>query len=104
MNIVSIVELANHISKSLDAHYRDIGDIDFMIDELIKKRKGIARRMKNDAVQLRSLMNDSTFVSSVNDETMTSFKDALSGVDELVESINGNTITRRPMDGKHEKA
>ena len=48
MNLSNMVELANHISESLNAHYRDIGDIDFLIEELNKKKKGIAKRMEKD--------------------------------------------------------
>lgn len=33
MNITSMIEFANHISESLNSHYRDIGDINFLIEE-----------------------------------------------------------------------
>ena len=38
MNLSGMVELANHISESLNNHYRDIGDIEFLIEELIADR------------------------------------------------------------------
>jgi hypothetical protein len=85
-----MIELANHISESLNAHYRDIGDIDFMIEELKKKRKGVARRMEKDAAHLRTIMTDATFVNGVDAKSMNDFKEALEGVDELVEIINKN--------------
>lgn len=84
MNITNMVELANHISESLNSHYRDIGDIDFLIEELNKKKKGIVRRMGKDAAHLRTIMTDATFANSVNDKTISDFKEALDGVDELV--------------------
>lgn len=84
MNITNMVELANHISESLNSHYRDIGDIDFLIEELNKKKKGIVRRMGKDAAHLRTIMTDATFANNVNDKTISDFKEALDGVDELV--------------------
>lgn len=88
MNISGMVELANHISESLNNHYRDIGDIEFLIEELNKKKKGIARRMQTDAAHLRTIMTDATFASNVNEQAMADFREALDGVDELVEIIN----------------
>ena len=88
MNLSGMVELANHISESLNNHYRDIGDIDFLIEELNKKKKGIARRMQTDAAHLRTIMTDATFVSNVSDQALNDFKEALEGVDDLIEIIN----------------
>ena len=88
MNLSGMVELANHISESLNNHYRDIGDIEFLIEELNKKKKGIARRMQTDAAHLRTIMTDATFASNVNEQAMSDFREALDGVDELVEIIN----------------
>lgn len=88
MNLSGMVELANHISESLNNHYRDIGDIEFLIGELNKKKKGIARRMQTDAAHLRTIMTDATFASNVNEQAMSDFREALDGVDELVEIIN----------------
>lgn len=88
MNLSGMVELANHISESLNNHYRDIGDIEFLIEELNKKKKGIARRMQTDAAHLRTIMTDATFASNVNEQAMSNFREALDGVDELVEIIN----------------
>ena len=85
-----MVELANHISESLNAHYRDIGDIDFLIEELNKKKKGIAKRMEKDAAHLRTIMTDATFASGITKQSMDDFKEALEGVDELVEIIKCN--------------
>ena len=90
MNLTSMVELANHISESLSAHYRDINDIDFMIADLNKKKKSIARRMEKDAAHLRAIMNDTAFSNGVNSEALENFKEALDGVDELVEMVNKN--------------
>ena len=90
MNLSNMIELANHISESLNAHYRDIGDIDFLIEELNKKKKGIAKRMETDAAHLRTIMTDATFASNVNEKAMNDFKEALEGVDELVEIIKCN--------------
>jgi len=92
MTLVGLVELANHLSMSLNNHYRDIGDIDFMIEELNKKKKGIARRMQKDATQLRAIMNDATFINGVNEKAKCDFKDALDGVDELIEVVNSNMV------------
>ncbi len=90
MNLTNMIELANHISESLNAHYRDIGDIDFMIEELKKKRKGVARRMEKDAAHLRTIMTDATFRNGVSSTALENFKEALDGVDELVEIVNKN--------------
>lgn len=90
MNLSGMVELANHISESLNNHYHDIGDIDFLIEELNKKKKGIARRMQVDAAHLRTIMTDATFSNGVTDKAMQDFKEALKGVDELVEIISCN--------------
>lgn len=90
MNLSGMVELANHISESINNHYHDIGDIDFLIEELNKKKKGIARRMQVDAAHLRTIMTDATFSNGVTDKAMQDFKEALEGVDELVEIINCN--------------
>lgn len=87
MNLSGIVELANNLSMSLNNHYRDIGDVDFLIEELNRKKKGIARRMQKDAAQLRTIMTDATFVNGVDDKAINDFKEALEGVDELVEII-----------------
>lgn len=90
MNITNMVELANHISESLNSHYRDIGDIDFLIEELSKKKKGIARRMEKDAAHLRTIMTDATFRNGISSTALENFKEALDGVDELVEIVNKN--------------
>lgn len=90
MNLTNMTELANHISESLNAHYRDIGDIDFMIAELKKKRKGVARRMEKDAAHLRTIMADATFRNGVSSTALENFKEALDGIDELVEIVNKN--------------
>jgi hypothetical protein len=87
-----MIELANHISESLNANYRDICDIEFMIEELKKKRKGIAKRMEKDAAHLRTIMTDATFYNGVSSTALEDFKEALDGVDELVEIVN-NDIT-----------
>lgn len=84
MNLTNLIELANHISESLNSHYRDIGDINFLIEELNKKKKSIARRMEVDAAYLRTIMTDATFADNVNNKVMSDFKEALDGVDELV--------------------
>ena len=96
MNITNMVELANHISESLNAHYRDIGDIDFLIEELNRKKKGIAKRMEVDAAHLRTIMTDATFANSVNDKAMADFKETLDGVDELIELINDSVTIACP--------
>lgn len=93
MNLANMVELANHISESLNAHYQDINDIDFMIEELNKKKKGIAKRMERDAAHLRTIITDATFSNGVSSTALDNFKEALDGVDELVEIVNKN-ITR----------
>jgi hypothetical protein len=85
-----MVELANHISESLNAHYQDINDIDFMIEELSKKKNGIARRMEKDAAHLRTIITDATFSNGVSSTALENFKEALDGVDELVEIVNKN--------------
>jgi cell fate (sporulation/competence/biofilm development) regulator YmcA (YheA/YmcA/DUF963 family) len=85
-----MIELANHISESLNANYRDICDIEFMIEELKKKRKGIAKRMEKDAAHLRTIMTDATFSNGVSEKALVDFREALEGVDELVEIINKN--------------
>ena len=61
-----------------------------MIDELNKKKKGIAKRMEKDAAHLRTIMTDAAFSNGVTDKAMQDFKEALEGVDELVEIINCN--------------
>lgn len=90
MNLSNLVELANHISESLNAHYQDINDIDFMIADLSKKKKGIVRRMEKDAAHLRTIMTDATFHNGVSSTVLESFKEALDGVDELIEIVNKN--------------
>lgn len=90
MNLANMIELANHISESLNAHYQDVNDIDFMIEELNKKRKGVARRMERDAAHLRTIITDATFSSGVSSTVLDNFKEALDGVDELVEIVNKN--------------
>jgi hypothetical protein len=90
MNLTNMVELANHISESLNAHYQDINDIDFMIEELSKKKNGIARRMEKDAAHLRTIITDATFSNGVSSTALENFKEALDGVDELVEIVNKN--------------
>lgn len=90
MNLANMIELANHISESLNAHYQDVNDIDFMIEELNKKKKGIARRMERDAAHLRTIITDATFSSGVSSTALDNFKEALDGVDELVEVVNKN--------------
>lgn len=90
MNLANMIELANHISESLNAHYQDVNDIDFMIEELNKKKKGVARRMERDAAHLRTIITDATFSSGVSSTALDNFKEALDGVDELVEVVNKN--------------
>lgn len=90
MNLTNMIELANHISESLNSHYRDIGDIDFLIEELNKKKKGIACRMEKDAAHLRTIMTDATFSNGVSEKALADFREALEGVDELVEIVNKN--------------
>lgn len=92
MNLTSTVKLASHLSESLSAHYRDISDIDFMIVDLINKKNEIACRMEKDALHLRTIMTDATFYSGVSSTVLESFKEALDGVDELVEIVNKNII------------
>lgn len=90
MNLANMIELANHISESLNAHYQDVNDIDFMIEELSKKKKGVARRMERDAAHLRTIITDATFSSGVSSTALDNFKEALDGVDELVEIVTKN--------------
>ena len=90
MNLANLIELANHISESLNAHYQDVNDIDFMIEELNKKKKGIARRMERDAAHLRTIITDATFSCGVNSTALENFKEALDGVDELVDIVTKN--------------
>ncbi len=90
MKLTGLVELANNLSQSLNNHYADINDIDFMIEELNKKKKGIAHRMEKDALHLRSIMTDAAFVNGVNEQTLSDFNEALEGVDELVDVIKSN--------------
>jgi hypothetical protein len=61
-----------------------------MIEELKKKRKGVARRMEKDAAHLRTIMTDATFRNGVSSTALENFKEALDGVDELVEIVNKN--------------
>ena len=44
--------------------------------------------MQTDAAHLRTIMTDATFASNVNEQAMSDFREALDGVDELVEIIN----------------
>lgn len=90
MNITNMIELANHISESIEMHYHDISDIDYLIEELNKKRKSITKRMEIDALYLHTIITDSTFVNNVNDKALADFKLALRGVDELVKSTKTN--------------
>ena len=90
MNLSGMVELANNLSMSINNHYRDIGDIDFLIEELNKKKKTIARRMRKDADNLKAIMKDPTFSDNVDEKVMNDFKEALDGVDELVEIVSNN--------------
>lgn len=85
LTLTNMVELANHLSESLTAHYRDIGDIDFVIEELNRKKKAIARRMERDAAHLRKIINDKYFNDNVTASVIADLSDALDGVDELVE-------------------
>jgi len=84
-SIVTLVELANHLSESVNAHYRDINDIDFIIEELNNKKKQIARLMEKDAKHLRRILDDESFRKSVTASCINDFTEALDGVDELVE-------------------
>ncbi len=90
MELTGLVELANHLSYSLNNHYADINDIDFMIEELNKKKKAIAMRMEKDALRLHSIMNDTTFVNGINEQALSDFNEALESVDELVDVIKYN--------------
>lgn len=90
MSIIGMIELANLISESLNTHYQDINDIDLMIEELNKKKKSIARQMEKDAAHLRNIITDATFLSGVSSTALENFKEALDGVDELIEIVNKN--------------
>lgn len=90
MNLINMIELANQISESLNAHYQDINDIDLMVEELNKKKKGVARQMEKDAAHLRTIIADATFSNGVSSTALDDFKEALDGVDELVEIVNKN--------------
>ena len=83
-------KLALHLVQSLSSHYCDINDIDFQIMELNKKRKHIARRMESDATELRSLLDDTSFVNSLYDELLSDCKESLDGIDELVEIVKND--------------
>jgi hypothetical protein len=61
-----------------------------MIEELSKKKNGIARRMEKDAAHLRTIITDATFSNGVSSTALENFKEALDGVDELVEIVNKN--------------
>lgn len=84
-SIVTLVELANHLSESVNAHYRDINDIDFIIEELNSKKKQIARLMQKDAKQLRLILSNQTFQDNVTEACRNDFAEALDGVDDLIE-------------------
>ena len=90
MSIIGMIELANLISESLNTHYQDINDIDLMIEELNKKKKSITRQMERDAAHLRNIIADADFSRVVSTTSLDNFKEALDGVDELVEIVNKN--------------
>lgn len=84
LTLTNMIELANHLSNSLTNEYSDICDIDFMIEELNHKKKAIAKRMEKDALNLRTILNNSYFKDNVTESARNAFAEALDGIDDLV--------------------
>ncbi len=90
MNIIEMVQLANYLSKSINECYSDINDIDFMMHDLKKKKKVLAKRMEMSAKQLKVILNNKSFVEQVNNESIEDLTEALEGVDDLISTIESD--------------
>lgn len=88
MNYINTVEFANHLSESINDDYRNVGDIDFLIEELNKKKKSIAKRIRKNSDILKMIITDTDFTSKLTKESLQEFKDAVDGIDELIESVD----------------
>lgn len=86
----SAIEIAVHISESVKENFSDIADIDFAIEELNRRKKEIAGRLKKNSSLLKNIINDKDIVKQLNKETLEDFCDSLAGVEDLVNSINSS--------------
>lgn len=90
MNSYSAIEIAVRISESIKENFSDIADIDFEIEELNRKKKKIAGRLKKNSCLLKNIINDKEVVKQLDKETLEDFCDSLAGVEDLINSIISN--------------
>ena len=83
---VNVVELSNHLSYSINEYYRDVNDLDILIDQLNNKKSEILKRMEKDSLYLSLIMNSNQFKSCVNIQYQNCLKEVLDNVKNLIES------------------
>lgn len=90
MNIIEMVQLANYLSSSINECYSDINDIDFIMHDLRKKKKTLARRMERSVKQLKAILNNDSFIEQVRAESIEELTEALEGTDDLIATIKSD--------------
>lgn len=82
--MTSMVERAIELHCDIEEHFRDISDIDFLIDSLKQKRKTIARRMRKDCDSLAAIMrNEKEFLNGVTDDFIQTINESIEFVEEF---------------------
>lgn len=91
MNIIEMVEVANSLSEHINACYADINDIDFMINNLKKKKKTISNRANKYAHKLKDIINNKLFNNAINKDSKDKFLLILNELDEFINKVNLDT-------------
>ena len=81
--IIKKVEETQDICERIQNHVHDIGDVDYMIEELKHKRKVYERRLRRDSEKLATVLKDKDFVDNCTDSFIEEINYTLSYVKEL---------------------
>lgn len=86
LDLFGMVELSNHLSDSLNLYYRDVNDIDIVIEQLNRKKKEVLKRMESSSNSLRLLTKTKVFRDGVTVQYQNGLTSVLDEVDSLIKS------------------
>lgn len=85
--IIKKVQETQDICERIQNHVHDIGDVDYIIEELKHKRKAYERRLQRDSEKLAAVLKDKGFTDNCTDSFIEEINYTLSYAKEL--SRNG---------------
>lgn len=81
--VIRKVEDAQDIYERIQNHVHDIGDIDYMIEELKNKRKVYEKRLRRDSDKLAMVMKNKEFTDCCTGAFINTMNDAISYLMEI---------------------